>query len=83
MRHLTTETRCLVPGCTRRRQSPRGCCQPCYAAAKRMVDRKETTWEELEQRKILLPKRTTVNFVQVALNAARSSPSKNGKRIKK
>ncbi len=50
------DNECLVPKCGRMAKS-RGLCGACYQAAKTLVDSGKTTWEELEERKRVLPSR--------------------------
>lgn len=42
-----THDNCLTQGCTRPRIT-RGLCQYCYFVARKLIERKLTTWEELE-----------------------------------
>lgn len=60
---------CLVPGCNKTASGPRGLCNSCYHAAWRKVDLGEMTWEQLERKKLALP-RSTVRVKRNALDRA-------------
>jgi hypothetical protein len=56
-------TQCLFPGCEEPRQT-RGLCSLHYTYAYRLINRKETTWEQLEKEKKVLPKRGITSRTQ-------------------
>lgn len=65
---------CVVPDCTRQVYS-RGLCVPCNRAARKLIERGEATWEELESMKppLALPKKgDQVNPLVAAFRAAKS-----------
>jgi hypothetical protein len=71
--------KCIVPGCDAEASKTRGVCQNCYAAAKRLVDRGLSTWEELEFYNLILPphtKRIEDRPLFIALEAARAVSGK-------
>ena len=50
---------CTTEGCyTVRYSDGRGLCMNCYSKAKKMVEAKKTTWEELESMGLVEPKAT-------------------------
>lgn len=70
---------CIVPNCANKADGPRGLCQRCYVTARKLVDRKETTWDELQARGLLLPtfrKSFAESPLCVALEASRAKKAK-------
>lgn len=71
------ESACMVPGCTRPVGSSRAVCVSCYAIAKRLVEKQESTWEELEALGLVLPAKSRMaSPLRTALAVARESQTK-------
>lgn len=56
-RSHTTDVKCLIDGCDSYNIEARGLCHGCYQKAMAMVQRRETTWEQLEQLGLVKPVR--------------------------
>ena len=54
---------CLFPGCEEATKT-RGLCSLHYTYAYRLIKRKQTTWEQLEKEKKVLPKRGIISKTQ-------------------
>lgn len=68
---VSTDETCMVPGCQRKAGS-RGACNSCYCYARKLVVSRLTTWDELEQLKLVRPahKHKSKNPLQSAFEDA-------------
>jgi hypothetical protein len=72
-RSTGSQPKCVVPGCTRQAYS-RGLCLPCNRAARKLVEKGETTWKELESMGFALPKKgDQVNALVAAFREAKQT----------